>query len=58
MAESLEHLIRTKLEAEFVQTEHSRDLTWLLAAWREVIIEPDLDDWTLLLGDRGYWVAF
>ena len=55
---SLEHLIRTKLEAQYLQAEHTKDLAWLIDAWRVGVVEPALDDWTKLIHDREYWEAF
>lgn len=52
--ESLEHLIRTKLEEDFLVVGEGFDLMKLMRTWREAVVE----DWTLLVGDRDYWETY
>lgn len=55
MAQSLESLIREKLEAHYAVSSHARDLSWLVHKWEK----DHRADWRAgKLHSRSYWTDF
>jgi hypothetical protein len=55
--DSLEHVIREKLEAHFVVDAFAYDLQWLLREWRAEL-DAAAEDWTKVVHLRSYWDAY